>query len=314
MLLPTDCPVFISGLKLNIIPLIDPIGPVGTEETYQCLVVTKETKRGGSMINSIREEGGLKPVDVHVVDLVLDDDFASAPEKGDNEHKLSSTAERQKLLGNLLRPVVQKENIVGRPYVIGVTGGIACGKSSVCQRLKGLGAAIINCDQLGHCAYAPGKKAYKEIIANFGPDVLTPEKTINRKALGSIVFADNSKLALLNQIVWPEILVQVESEISRHGQAGFKVCVLDAAILLEAGWDKVTNEVWVVFVPEAEALSRILSRDGLTEKQALNRIRSQLGNEERLAKANVAICTLWEPECTQQQVEKAWTRLQKTVQ
>ena len=86
-----------------------------------------------------------------------------------------------------------------KPYIIGLTGGIASGKSAVCQRLKGLGAAVISCDQLGHQAYTPGQKAYKEIIENFGSGILTEEKTVNRKALGALGFADRAKLALLNQ-------------------------------------------------------------------------------------------------------------------
>ena len=96
-----------------------------------------------------------------------------------------------------------------------------------------------------------------------------------------------------------------KAEIARYEEEGFKVCILDAAVLLEAGWDNETNEVWVTFVPESEALSRILSRDGVSEEQ--------ISNEERLEKANVAICTLWEPEFTQEQVVKAWKNLQERI-
>ena len=127
------------------------------------------------------------------------------------------------------------------------------------------------------------------------------------------MFADRAKLALLNQIVWPEIMALAKAEITRYGEEGFKVCILDAAVLLEAGWDNETNEVWVTFVPESEALSRILSRDGVSEEQAKKRIKSQISNEERLEKANVAICTLWEPEFTQEQVVKAWKNLQERI-
>ena len=127
------------------------------------------------------------------------------------------------------------------------------------------------------------------------------------------MFADRAKLALLNQIVWPEIMALAKAEITRYGKEGFKVCILDAAVLLQAGWNNETNEVWVTFVPESEALSRILSRDGVSEEQAKNRIKSQISNEERLEKANVAICTLWEPEFTQEQVVKAWKNLQERI-
>lgn len=303
-----------TGLEHNVIPLLDPVGPAGRDPEYQCLVVSKETEKGGFVVNDVREKKGLNPLVVHVIDIVVEKDGELVHGKHHEvDEKMSSTMERQKLLGTLLRPVVRKERGQGQPYVIGLTGGIASGKSAVCQRLKGLGAAIINCDQLGHQAYAPGKKAYKEIIENFGSGVLTKEQTINRRALGSIVFADKTKLALLNGIVWPEIMTQVRAEILRYGDEGFEVCVLDAAVLLEAGWDSATNEVWVTFVPENEALSRILLRDGITQEQAANRIKSQITNEERVMKANVAICTLWEPEYTQLQVERAWKHLLERI-
>lgn len=305
---------FSLGLDHNIIPLEDPVGPAGTDPGFECLVVSKETEKGGLIVNNVREEKGFNPLDVHVIDVVVDggDKCFQGKSHALNE-KMSSTLERQKLLGTLLRPVIRKEKVCKLPYIIGLTGGIASGKSAVCQRLKGLGAAIVSCDQLGHKAYTPGKKAYKEIIKHFGSGILTEEQTINRRALGAIVFADKTKLSLLNQIVWPEILSLAEEEISRYGEEGFQVCILDAAVLLEAGWDKVADEVWVTFVPENEALSRILSRDGISEEQAVNRINSQISNEDRIAKANVAICTLWEPEFTQEQVKKAWKSLQERL-
>ena len=303
-----------AGLEHEIMPLVDPVGPSGTDPAYQCLIVSKETEKGGFIVNDVREKRGLNPLDVHVVDVVSEkgNKFAHGRHH-EGEEKMSSSLERQKLLGTLLRPVVRKEKLCNQPYVIGLTGGIASGKSAVCQRLKGLGAAVISCDQLGHQAYTPGKKAYKEIIENFGTGILTPEQTINRRALGQIVFADKAKLALLNQIVWPEIMTQAKAEIARCGDEGFKVCVLDAAVLLEAGWDTETDEVWVTFVPESEALSRIQLRDGISEEQAANRIKSQISNEERVNKANVAICTLWEPEFTQEQVVKAWINLKERM-
>ena len=127
------------------------------------------------------------------------------------------------------------------------------------------------------------------------------------------MFADKTKLALLSQIVWPEILAQGKVEIARYREEGFEICVQNAAVLLEAGWDSETDEVWVTFVPESEALSRILLRDGLPQEQAANRIKFQISNKERVDKANFAICTLWEPEFTQEQVVKAWEKLQERI-
>lgn len=298
------------GLEHNIVPLEDAIGPAGTEPEFQCLVVSKETEKGGHLVNDIRKNKGLGVLDIHVLDVVADEGVDKVHGKcSGKDDKISSTLERHKLLGTLLKPV-RKDKGKQQPYIIGLTGGIASGKSSVCQRLKGLGAAVINCDQLGHQAYTPGQKAYQEIIKNFGKEVITENGMINRRTLGAIVFADKKMLTLLNQIVWPEILLLAKAEIAKYGEDGFNVCILDAAVLLEASWDDVANEVWVTFVPQDEALSRILSRDGLSEEQARKRMKSQISNEERLAQANVAICTLWEPEYTQEQVVKAWKLLQ----
>ena len=89
--------------------------------------------------------------------------------------------------------------------------------------------------------------------------------------------------------------------------------VLEAAVLLEAGWESIVDEIWVSIIPEKEALSRVLSRDGISEQQAQNRIKSQMTNEERIVKANVVFSTLWDPKYTQKQVEKAWKGLQNRL-
>ena len=117
-------------------------------------------------------------------------------------------------MAKLLKPVKLRQSIqIGKPYVIGLTGGIASGKSAISKRLEKFGAKTINCDLLGHLAYTPGKKAYHQIIETFGPEVLASDGTINRKALGPIVFADKSKLVELNNIVWPEIANLVQEKI-----------------------------------------------------------------------------------------------------
>lgn len=301
----------VPGLQPNVVPLTDPIGPSGTGPEFECLVVSKETEKGGLLVNEARKKNGLHPLEVHVIDLVFDDE--PDHNMGSNGIKMSSTAERQKLLGKLLKPVAPMKNQPGRPYVIGLTGGTASGKSSICRRLEKLGVAVVKCDQLGHQAYLPGTKAYHEIIQTFGEGIMAADKTIDRKALGAKVFSDKDHLAQLNQIVWPEIMKLAETDILKFEEQGFEVCVLDAAVLLEAGWDKFVNEVWVAVIPECEALARIQARDGISQEQAANRVKSQLSNEERVARANVVLCTLWEPEFTQKQVERAWTELKERL-
>ena len=262
-------------------------------------------------MNEARKKNGVPPLDVHIIDLVADEESNQC--SGSSVIKMSSTAERKKLLGTLIRPVVPSKCHQTQPYVIGLTGGTASGKSSICRRLQHLGAAVIDCDLLGHQAYLPGTRAHQEIVSTFGGKVLAEDKSVNRKALGAVVFADQSRLVQLNQIVWPEIMKLAKQEVSKFQEQGFEVCVLDAAVLLEAGWDEFVNEVWVAIIPEEEAVKRILSRDGISQQHAENRIKSQMSNQDRVAHANVVFCTLWETDYTQKQVEKAWVGLQKRL-
>ena len=230
-----------------------------------------------------------------------------------DELKLSSTGRRQEDLGVLLRKPKSKSN-QSDVYVIGLTGGIASGKSSIAKRLEKLGAQIINADLVGHSVYEPGTEAYDEIIQHFGDSVLNSNGSINRTILGSIVFSSSDKLHLLNTIVWPKIMEKIKERISMIAAEGARVCVVEAALLLEAGWDAVVDEIWVSVIPEGEAVRRLGERNELSEEEAKKRLASQLKNRERVSRANVVLSTLWEPEYTQKQVEKAWRGLQERIQ
>jgi phosphopantetheine adenylyltransferase/dephospho-CoA kinase len=312
----------IIGLEHNVVALTDPIGPAGTDPNLSCLIVSKETENGITFVNEARQENGLQNLEVHVIDLVTEETDMFIPGKNDAEGKMSSTIERHKLLGKLLRPVNvtprKKQKLAGgsspkRPYVIGLSGGIASGKTAISKIIERLGATIIDCDLLGHLAYAPGKKAYNQIIESFGKEVVASDGTINRKALGPIVFADKDKLDELNRIVWPEIMNLVKEKINIYGSQGVQVCVVEAAVLLEADWESAVDEIWVSIVPESEALNRVLSRDGINKQQATNRVRAQISNEKRVSHAHVVFSSLWEPEYTQKQVERAWKGLQERI-
>jgi phosphopantetheine adenylyltransferase/dephospho-CoA kinase len=140
-----------------------------------------------------------------------------------------------------------------RPFIIGLTGGIASGKTSVSKRLEKLGAARIDCDQLGHQAYAKGSSCFEKVVSAFGNNILC-ESTgeIDRKKLGPIVFSDPGKLSELNGIVWPAIRAMV-LEITREAhESGKEIVVIEAAILLEAEWDDMVDEVWLCVIPEDE--------------------------------------------------------------
>ncbi|PAA85569.1 hypothetical protein BOX15_Mlig017605g2, partial [Macrostomum lignano] len=171
---------------------------------------------------------------------------------------------------------------------------------------------VVDCDRLGHAAYAPGTACHRRLLAEFGPEIAPdgPDGAIDRKALGRRVFADQSARQRLNDIVWPEIRrLALEAVHSGPQSASPDVVVLDAAVLLEAEWQCLCHEVWLCLIPKREAVKRLTERDGLTEEAAQARLAAQLTDADRLSWASVALCTLWEPEATQAQVELAWKRL-----
>nr|CAG4640966.1 EOG090X0864 [Eulimnadia texana] len=287
------------SLEYKIVPIIDPYGPTASKADLQLLVVSEETLPGAAKVNNLRNEKGLPLLDVHPIELVADQ-FACV----DEESKISSSSLRKRLLGTHLKPPKSKPHT---PYVIGLTGGIASGKTSIAKRLQDLGARVVPCDQLGHRAYKKGTNCYQGLVEHFGAQILDSDEEIDRKKLGPIVFQNKAELQKLNSLVWPEIRRLYLEEIESSNSS---VVVLDAAILLEAGWDEDCDEVWVSFVPKDEAVKRITDRDKLPESAALSRIESQLSNSERLAKADVALCSLWDYDITAAQVKKAWDQVQ----
>ena len=198
--------------------------------------------------------------------------------------------------------------------VIGLTGGIASGKTTVSEQLDGLGAEIINADLVGHQVYLPGTDAYKDIIDTWGEDLADPDtKEINRQKLGGIVFSDPEHLKTLNSITWPRIYDMVDQILDDHRSNDVKVAVLEAAILIEADWTALVDEVWVTAVPVEVASARLQKRNNLTEEQALLRISSQISNEERAATADVVIDTTPSLEQVEATVLGVWAERTKNA-
>ena len=173
--------------------------------------------------------------------------------------------------------------------VIGLAGGIGSGKSSVSGMLKNLGAIIIDADKLGHEVYLPGTEGLREVVSEFGEDILSSNGEIDRGILGSKVFGSPEAMAKLNAIVWPRIKNKVTELIEENSQLGTEVLVLDAAVLIEAGWTSVVDEVWVVTAPVDQIISRLESRNGITEEHAMSRINSQMTTEQRVEYADIVI-------------------------
>ena len=198
--------------------------------------------------------------------------------------------------------------------VIGLTGGIASGKTTVSEQLDGLGAQIINAALVGHQVYLPGTDAYKDIIDTWGEDLADPDtKEIIRQKLGGIVFSDPEHLKTLNSITWPRIYDMVDQILDDHRSNDVKVAVLEAAILIEADWTALVDEVWVTAVPIEVASARLQKRNNLTEEQALLRISSQISNEERAATADVVIDTTPSLEQVEATVLDVWAERTKNA-
>ena len=173
--------------------------------------------------------------------------------------------------------------------VIGLTGGIGSGKSTVSQFLRELGAVVLDADKVGHEAYQPNTETWREVVAAFGEQILTPDGNIDRRKLGEIVFNNPESLAQLNRIVHPRMYEMMKTRIEEYRQQRVDVVVLEAAVLLEAGWTPLVDEVWVTVASESTVVKRAVERTGLPEEQIQARIRSQLSAEERAKHANVLI-------------------------
>ena len=193
--------------------------------------------------------------------------------------------------------------------VIGLTGGIGSGKSTVSRLLADLGAVVLDADKVGHQAYQPGTETWKELVAAFGEEIVSPDGTIDRKKLGAIVFGDPESLARLNRIVHPRMFDMMKAQIEEHRRQSVSVVVLEAAILLEAGWTPLVDEVWVTVASEPTVVRRAIERTGLPEEQIRARIRSQLSNEEREKAASVVISNDGDLEELRAKVAELWKGL-----
>ncbi len=194
--------------------------------------------------------------------------------------------------------------------VIGLTGGIGTGKSTVSQFLAELGAVILDADKVGHAAIKPDTQVWREVVAAFGDQILTPTAEIDSKKLGGIVFGNAESLARLNRIMHPRMRDMMQDRIEEYRRQGKEVVVLEAAVLLEAGWTSLVDEVWVTVAPEPTVLKRLMERSGLSEQETLARIRSQLSSAERLKSADVVVDTDCSLDELRVRTGELWQKLQ----
>lgn len=191
-------------------------------------------------------------------------------------------------------------------FVIGLTGGIGTGKSTVAKILEAQGAPILNADLVGHEVYLPGRPAYHEIIEAFGQELVAEDGTIDRKKLGPIVFADPKNLAKLNAITHSRMKGMMREKLVEIEKKGHDIAVLEAALLLEAKWDDLADEIWVTVADPETAAARVAERSGLAKEQVMERIRSQMTNEERVERASVVIDANGDMASTEKQALEHW--------
>jgi dephospho-CoA kinase len=173
---------------------------------------------------------------------------------------------------------------------IGLTGGIGSGKTTVTKILAELGAPILDADKVGHAIYVPGGPAYTDMIAAFGNGILADDRTIDRTKLGPIVFADPAALKRLNSIVHPKMYARMREMIDAMRTAGeTRPIVVEAAILIEANWLPLFNEVWLIVAAKERVIDRVERDRGLARVQVEARIKAQLSDDERRKHAAIVI-------------------------
>ncbi|HBR17103.1 MAG TPA: dephospho-CoA kinase [Deltaproteobacteria bacterium] len=174
--------------------------------------------------------------------------------------------------------------------LIGLTGGIASGKSLVAEELKRLGAHLIDADEIAREVVKRGLPAYNEIVKEFGEKILNPDKTINRKVLGNIVFSNTELRRRLERITHPKIRKKIDKYIKEiKGRNPDAIIVVDAALLIEAGLYKKMEKVIVVYADEKTQIERLMERDGFTMDEAKNRLSAQMPLTEKVRYADFVI-------------------------
>jgi dephospho-CoA kinase len=171
--------------------------------------------------------------------------------------------------------------------VVGLTGGVATGKSTVARMLRARGAAVLDTDALVHELQAPGTEVYRAILDAFGSDILAPDGTLDRQKLGTRIFADPEARRRLEAIVHPAVAAEIRRRVEvlrREGRT--RLCIVEAALLVEAGRHGIVDRIVAVTAPEAEQVARLRAKSGLGEEEAWRRVRAQLPSAAKAGRAD----------------------------
>ncbi len=193
--------------------------------------------------------------------------------------------------------------------ILGVTGGIGSGKSTVSSILKELGAVVIDADVISREVVEPGKMALDELTQEFGKDILDDWGQLNRKELAARVFNDVNKLRILNSIVHKYVVQKIQQNVEEQLLKQTKIIVIDAPIPIKNGFLDLCDEVWTVFAQMEIRVERIMNRNGMTYEEAVSRIKSQVSDEEYLSIANKVINNDDDVTTLRQEVESQFKKL-----
>lgn len=195
-------------------------------------------------------------------------------------------------------------------YCVGLTGGIASGKSTVSALLAKMGARLIDADVIARSTVAAGSPVWQAIVDRFGREILLEDGSLNRNLLGAKIFAEPALRGWLDNLTHPAIRQEIFRQMQLARAEGCKLLVLDIPLLIEAGWREFVNELWVVYVRPDVQLKRLMDRNALSREQALQRIHSQMSLEEKIGYADLVIDNNAGIRELEQQVNDAWRSLQ----
>lgn len=199
--------------------------------------------------------------------------------------------------------------------IVGLTGGIVSGKTTIARMFQELGAQVIDADEIARKVVRPGEKAWQGIVEYFGPEILREDLEINRKKLADIVFSNKEKLAVLNSITHPEIILMLKKQINQLKNKYQKniICIVEAPLLFEAHLEDMMDKIIVVYLNREEQLKRLLLRNNLTREEAIQRIESQMPLEEKLSRADYVIDNCFSLQQTKKQVLQVWKELEHAL-
>lgn len=191
--------------------------------------------------------------------------------------------------------------------VLGLTGNIASGKSSVAAMFEELGARIIDADEIARLVVEPGKPAWNEIIDRFGKEILETDNTINRKKLGDVIFNDEEKRRTLNEITHPRIIGKIREMVNEYGKESIPIVIIEAALIVEKGGLRDLIERLIVVTSDEESqIKRLMERNGYSREEAVSRLRSQMPAREKVKHADYIIDNSGPLQKTRKQVKDLW--------